>query len=108
MVGRKHVAYGGQQGRPQPQTNGAYPVYDDTVTPPHASTEKERLPHHNGNPRQNHSWIKEDGDAGRRGFHPLLFLLCCFKSSSRLSRAVNVLWPFVPAAIAVVSTKDTG
>lgn len=45
--------------------------------------------------------IKADGESGRSGFHPLHFLWICFRSSSRLSMAVNILWPLVPAAIAV-------
>lgn len=51
-----------------------------------------------------HYWrkrIKEDGESGRKGFHPLHFPRICFKSSSRPSMVLNLLWPFVPAAIAV-------
>lgn len=86
---------------PQIEMNDPY-SNDDGVTPPHASSEKQRLPHHN-NTQRKHGWIKEDGDAKRTGFHPFHFLHCCFRSSSRLSMLVNVLWPLVPAAIAVVS-----
>lgn len=89
-------------------TNGnAYPEYEQNVTPPHQSTEEkgQRLPHHNGNQSQKHSWIKEDGNANRRGFHPWHFLHCCFRSTSKVSMVVNVLWPLVPAAIAVVSIE---
>lgn len=45
--------------------------------------------------------IKEDGESGRRGVHPLHFFKIIFRSTSWISRAVNILWPFVPAAIAV-------
>ncbi|KAI5868709.1 hypothetical protein GGS23DRAFT_46724 [Durotheca rogersii] len=45
--------------------------------------------------------IKTAGESGRRGVHPIQFLLIIWRSTSWLSRAVNVLWPFVPAAIAV-------
>ncbi|CAJ2513935.1 Uu.00g020540.m01.CDS01 [Anthostomella pinea] len=45
--------------------------------------------------------VKTAGESGRRGIHPLHFFKITWKSSSYLSRAVNVLWPIVPAAIAV-------
>jgi len=45
--------------------------------------------------------VRLAGESGRRGFHPLHFVHIIFMSSSRVSRAVNVLWPIVPAAIAV-------
>ncbi|KAI1172558.1 hypothetical protein F4777DRAFT_561067 [Nemania sp. FL0916] len=45
--------------------------------------------------------IKTAGESGRRGVHPLQFIKIIWQSSSALSRAVNVLWPFVPAALAV-------
>lgn len=41
------------------------------------------------------------GESGRRGFHPWKFLKINFKSASRASTLCNVLWPFVPAALAV-------
>lgn len=41
------------------------------------------------------------GESGRRGIHPLHFLRVCFKSTCTLSMLVNILWPFVPAAIAL-------
>jgi Ca2+:H+ antiporter len=49
--------------------------------------------------------IKSAGESGRRGFHPLHFIKIIWASSSRLSRAVNILWPFVPAALAVYYTN---
>lgn len=45
--------------------------------------------------------IRPDGESGRSGIHPLHFLKICFRSSSRVCRTANFLWPFVPAAIAV-------
>jgi len=55
--------------------------------------------------KRTRSWkkIHEDGESGRRGFHPFHFFHVCWMSSNRVSRMVNVLWPVVPAAIAVVS-----
>ncbi|OTA97351.1 hypothetical protein M434DRAFT_299230 [Hypoxylon sp. CO27-5] len=44
--------------------------------------------------------IKSAGESGRSGIHPLQFLAIVWRSSSRVSKAVNILWPFVPAAIA--------
>ena len=45
--------------------------------------------------------IQPDGESGRKGIHPLKFLRICFRSTSKVSMAVNVLWPFVPVAIAM-------
>ncbi|KAI4865613.1 hypothetical protein F4820DRAFT_458061 [Hypoxylon rubiginosum] len=45
--------------------------------------------------------VKSAGESGRRGIHPLQFLAITWRSTSWLSRAVNILWPFVPAAIAI-------
>ncbi|KAK0621595.1 hypothetical protein B0T17DRAFT_534521 [Bombardia bombarda] len=45
--------------------------------------------------------VQPEGESGRRGFHPIRFLKITFKSASWVSRIVNVLWPVVPAAIAV-------
>ncbi|KAL4997759.1 hypothetical protein BDV10DRAFT_194929 [Aspergillus recurvatus] len=41
------------------------------------------------------------GQSGRSGVHPLLFFKVCFRSTCTLSMIVNVLWPFVPAAVAI-------
>lgn len=48
--------------------------------------------------------VKSAGESGRRGLHPLLLVKIIWESSSSISRAVNVLWPFVPAALAVYYT----
>jgi Ca2+:H+ antiporter len=45
--------------------------------------------------------VRAAGDAGRSGVHPVKFLRNVFRSASWASRVVNVLWPVVPAAIAV-------
>ena len=45
--------------------------------------------------------IHEAGESGRRGFHPVHFLRVSFHSSNTVSKWVNVLWPFVPVAIAL-------
>jgi Ca2+:H+ antiporter len=45
--------------------------------------------------------IKSAGESGRSGIDPLHFLRIIFRSSSMASRLCNVLWPLVPAAIAV-------
>ena len=43
--------------------------------------------------------IQPEGESGRSGVHPYLLARICARSSSRASSYVNVLWPFVPAAI---------
>ncbi|KAK7957147.1 Vacuolar calcium ion transporter [Apiospora aurea] len=45
--------------------------------------------------------VRQEGESGRTGIHPLHFFRIVWRSASWLSRAVNVLWPVVPAAIAV-------
>ncbi|KAK8051034.1 Ca2+/H+ antiporter [Apiospora rasikravindrae] len=45
--------------------------------------------------------VRSEGESGRTGIHPLHFFRIIWRSTSWLSRAVNVLWPVVPAAIAV-------
>ena len=45
--------------------------------------------------------ISKAGQSYRSGIHPWKFLKVCFKSSSLISKFVNILWPFVPAAITV-------
>ncbi|KAK6828470.1 ca2+ h+ antiporter protein [Apiospora arundinis] len=43
--------------------------------------------------------VRREGESGRTGIHPLHFFKIIWRSTSWLSRAVNVLWPVVPAAI---------
>ncbi|KAF3767837.1 Ca2+/H+ antiporter [Cryphonectria parasitica EP155] len=50
--------------------------------------------------------IKAAGESGRRGFSPVQFIQVCARSSCKASAAVNILWPFVPAAIAVRYATD--
>lgn len=45
--------------------------------------------------------VNSAGESGRTGVHPLRFFLVCFRSVCPLSMMVNILWPFVPAAIAL-------
>ncbi|KAF2665621.1 hypothetical protein BT63DRAFT_70084 [Microthyrium microscopicum] len=62
------------------------------------------LPTHNEEKKR--GWhIHPAGESGRRGFHPLKFVLICFRSSCTLSKAVNVLWPVVPFAFALHFAK---
>ncbi|KAI8628250.1 hypothetical protein F5Y19DRAFT_146049 [Xylariaceae sp. FL1651] len=50
--------------------------------------------------------VKTAGESFRRGIHPMHFFKIIWTSSSRISRAVNILWPFVPAALAVYYSLD--
>lgn len=61
------------------------------------------LPTHNGQEHKSGGFMRMNkaGESGRKGFHPLHFLLVCFKSTCKVSMMVNILWPFVPAAIAL-------
>ena len=79
----------------------------DAGFPQSAHEHHEKQEHHMHMPGFNHNGhkitkgIHPDGESGRGGVHPWHFLRICFRSSSFLSRVVNVLWPFVPAAIAI-------
>lgn len=59
------------------------------------------LPTYNHNGHIVTKGIKPEGESGRSGFSPLHFAKVAWKSSCRASMFVNVLWPFVPAAIAL-------
>lgn len=54
---------------------------------------------HNGHRVTKH--IAPEGESGRKWLHPLHFFKICWRSTSDASRAVNLLWPVVPAAIAL-------
>ena len=69
---------------------------DESSYPPHKRT----LPLHHG--KKVTKGVKAQGESGRRGIHPIHFLRICFRSSCTLSKFVNILWPFVPAAFALV------
>jgi Ca2+:H+ antiporter len=66
-----------------------------------ASPAGDRLPQYNHNGHLVTKGIHPDGESGRGGFHPYHFFRVLWKSSSYVSMAVNILWPFVPAAIAL-------
>ncbi|KAL9038518.1 MAG: hypothetical protein Q9180_003084 [Flavoplaca navasiana] len=67
--------------------------------PSHQHKHHDRKFNHNGHKVTR--GIHPDGESGRRGFHPHHFLRISARSASKLSMIVNILWPFVPAAIAV-------
>ena len=56
--------------------------------------------------RSNSRFVQLAGESGRRGFHPWMFLRISFRSASRASLVCNVLWPVVPAALAVRCKSD--
>ncbi|KAF5862846.1 hypothetical protein ETB97_011086 [Aspergillus alliaceus] len=71
---------------------------------PSGSHNDSLLPTHNEKaPLRRHRLFRIDtaGESGRSGIHPVHFFGVCFKSTCTLSMLVNVLWPFVPAAIAI-------
>ncbi|KAH8425640.1 hydrogen/calcium exchanger domain-containing protein [Aspergillus melleus] len=75
----------------------------NTTTPKQASKRSESvLPTHiNDGLQRGLVRISTAGESGRSGIHPVHFLKVCFMSTCTLSMLVNVLWPFVPAAIAI-------
>lgn len=45
------------------------------------------------------------GESGRRGIHPVHFFRVCMRSTCTMSMMCNILWPFVPAALAVAFAR---
>jgi Ca2+:H+ antiporter len=86
----------------------------DPTVPQEAHTANKKhhvLPLHqvNHNGHKVTKGIAPEGESGRKGIHPLHFFRICWRSTSDASRAVNLLWPFVPAALAVrYARKDLG
>ncbi|KAG9257337.1 Sodium/calcium exchanger protein-domain-containing protein [Emericellopsis atlantica] len=62
--------------------------------------------HQNTNEKQSRLALNPEGESGRRGFHPGHFFRINFRSTSRASTLCNILWPFVPAALAVRYTME--
>lgn len=63
------------------------------------TTQKHHRFNHNGHKVT--KGIKPEGESGRKGIHPWHFVWIGFRSTSKASMIVNVLWPFVPVAIAM-------
>ena len=83
-------------------------VSNSTDNPPEKSAQNPPEHHHhlhvpvfNHNGHKVTKGIHPDGESGRAWIHPWHFVRICARSSCDLSLAVNVLWPFVPAAIAI-------
>lgn len=81
---------------------------EKALTPDHPdATATNPAGDHSFLPQRNHNGhlitkgIHPDGESGRAGFHPYHFAKVLFRSSSNVSMLVNILWPFVPAAIAL-------
>jgi len=49
--------------------------------------------------------VRNAGESGRRGFHPFFFVVIIFRSEGHIRRAVNLLWPTVPAAVVLRYTR---
>lgn len=77
---------------------------EDTTRATGTKQEPSLLPTHaekDSRGRLNFIPIEDAGQSGRSGFEPLKFLAVCFRSTCTLSMVVNILWPVVPAAIAI-------
>ena len=72
--------------------------HDHSAHAPHYNHKGEWV-NHNGHKIT--KGIKSEGESGRKGVHPHHFLRIGFRSTSTASMLVNILWPFVPAAIAI-------
>lgn len=74
---------------------------EKTGGPSAAAPSNTPLPQYNHNGHEITPGIHPDGESGRRGVHPVQLLKIVWRSSSTVSSWVNILWPFVPAAIAL-------
>lgn len=77
------------------QTDGA------SATLPAPSTYNEYKRNKNRGENNGRFQVKDAGESGRKGIHPWHFLRISFRSASRASALCNLLWPVVPAALAV-------
>ncbi|KAK6383473.1 hypothetical protein LTS17_002765 [Exophiala oligosperma] len=66
-----------------------------------ASTGTTTLPQYNHNGHMVTPGVQPEGESGRRGVEPGKFFKIIWTSSCTVSSWVNILWPFVPAAIAL-------
>ncbi|KAL2356553.1 Sodium/calcium exchanger protein-domain-containing protein [Cryomyces antarcticus] len=66
-----------------------------------SSSRDGQIPMFNHNGHKVTKGIHPDGESGRKGLHPFRFLKICFRSTCTASRYANLLWPVVPAAIAI-------
>ncbi|KAL2127190.1 hypothetical protein VTI74DRAFT_11124 [Chaetomium olivicolor] len=78
----------------KPNTASPLPLHTTDLPLTHSQTRTQKL-------KNTLFGIRPAGESGRTGIHPFLFLKNIFRSASWASRIVNVLWPVVPAAIAV-------
>ncbi|KAH0294280.1 Ca2+:H+ antiporter, partial [Aureobasidium sp. EXF-3399] len=88
--------------RPKPRRGSRQSTSPYTSEPkPQQERGDGRLPEYNSNGHAVTRGIQPNGESGRRGFGPTHFFKVCWASSCTASKYVNVLWPFVPAAIAL-------
>ena len=90
--------------KPQASTADSNPAIELTTRSENThqhNNEHAHLPRFNHNGHKVTRGIHPDGESGRKGVHPVHFLRICYRSTSTASKVVNVLWPVVPAAIAI-------
>ncbi|KAI9693038.1 MAG: hypothetical protein M1822_005033 [Bathelium mastoideum] len=95
--------------RPRPQSHEVEPKTGAEATTSssgegqheHQHHHLPHLPVYNHNGHRVTRGIHPDGESGRRGVHPWSMVRICLRSTSTASAVVNVLWPAVPAAIAL-------
>jgi Ca2+:H+ antiporter len=73
----------------------------DAAALPTYNRPRSTMPQKNNGNEGSGFWNQPAGESGRRGFHPLRFFQVIWRSASRASMLCNLLWPVVPAALAV-------
>ncbi|KAK0511361.1 hypothetical protein JMJ35_005934 [Cladonia borealis] len=102
MFGRFRGKQGpGPQGNIQEQDIGISQSVEQAGEKPVHHGHHPHMPVFNHNGHKVTRGIKPDGESGRAWIHPWHFTRICFRSTSHVSMVVNILWPFVPAAIAM-------
>lgn len=99
-----------QQWSPETHTTDSKTGLENNLGPSSSSEPKGLLPGHHGKssvrPRGIGLFrVESTGESGRHGIHVGHFLKVCARSTCTLSMVVNVLWPFVPAAIALAFAR---
>lgn len=80
------------------------PTSSDYTTEPKGDGHRQHRMHLAGLNHNGHKitpGIKPEGESGRRGINPIHFCKIVWNSSCTASKWVNVLWPFVPVAMAL-------
>lgn len=90
--------------KPKAGDYGQRPIQSEKLTKypsPENPSDKHVLPTYEENGRLVTKGINPEGESGRSGIHPFHFFRIAGRSATRVNMILNILWPFVPAAMAL-------